>query len=243
VLRARRTFPELNRGNRARSVAEMLTDSRPYTAIAIRAGASVTRAADGTVKVLALADPGEHAVKEVGFALFDARHAAVASWPADQPSGAGPIVSAHVVPSGHYRLRAAAIDANGAAGAADYEFDAALVPIGPLQASSLMTGVQQGTAFKPRLSFTPGDDLVVYAEIYGGATDVDVEVELTSRPGGAVAARMAAELGTTRDADRRIISATVPLRRVPAGDYLVQVVVRTAAAPPGTLTASIVITP
>ena len=243
VLRARRTFPELNRGNRALSVAEVLTDSRPYTAIAIRAGASVTRAADGKVKVLALADPGEHAVKEVGFTLFDARNATVASWPADQPSGAGPIVSAHVVPPGHYRLRAAAIDANGAAGAADCEFDAALTPIGPLLASSLMTGVQQGTAFKPRLSFTPGDDLVVYAEIYDGTSDVDVVVELTSRAGGAVAARMAADLGTTREADRRIISATLPLRRVPAGDYVVQVVVRTAVAPPGTLTARIIITP
>ncbi len=164
-------------------------------------------------------------MKAAGFALLDAKNAVVVSWPAEIPDGEGPILSAQVVAAGRYRLRAAAMDVAGSGAAADYEFDASLDTVGPLFTSSLMTGVLDGTAFRPRLVFTPGDDLVPYLELYGTAADVNVVFELVPAAGGAP---VAAGPATSCDAhaDRRLVNGMIPLGRVPAGDYVVRAAIR-----------------
>jgi VWFA-related protein len=245
TLRARRTFLDKAaagvKTSGPASVPALLNDAVSHSDVPLRALAFTTRAANGEVRVMALAQSLGPELKEAGFALVNAKNTVVASWPADLSAGAAPLVSAKVVASGHYRLRAAAIDANGAGGAVDYEFDATLAAAGPFRASSLMAGVQQGTSFKPRLSFTPGDDLVPYFELYGTG-DVEILFEL-ARPDGAAVARSPGSLTPTRDADRRIVSASLPLGSVPAGDYVLRAVLRTGSTAAGTLELKLTVTP
>ena len=246
TLRARRTFLDpLPPARKAATITvqAMLSEGASYTGVPLRASAFVSRAADGQVKVMALAESLAPKLKDAGFVLVNSKNVVVASWPAELPAGAGPIVSAQIVPTGHYRLRAAAVDTNGIGGAVDYEFDASLATIGPLLASSLMTGVQEAATFRPRLVFTPGDDLVPYFEIYGTAEDVEAAFELVRSSGGAALAVETATQASTRDADRWIVSATLPLGSVPAGDYILRAIVRIGAQAAGTLTASIRVVP
>lgn len=246
TLRARRTFLDKAAGRVTTtgpaSVQALLNDAASHTDLPLRAGAFATRAANGEVRVMALAQSLGPDLREAGFVLVDSRNAVAASWPADLSNGAAPIVSTKVVAPGRYRLRAAAIDATGAGGAVDYEFDASLTTAGPFLASSLMAGVQQGTSFKPRLSFTPGDDLVPYVELYGTG-EVDVVFELAAAAGGGAVLQSPADLTPTRDADRRIVSATLPLGGVPAGEYVLRAVLRNGSATAATLAARITITP
>lgn len=244
TLRARRTFLNPASAGATRtgsaSVQGLLNDGVSHTEVPLGALALVTRAPDGEVRVTALAQSLGPELKEAGFVLVNATNTVVASWPADLSAGTAPIVSARVVAPGHYRLRAAAVDVNGAGGAVDYEFDASLTPVGALVASSLMSGVLEGTSFKPRLSFTPADDLVPYFEVYGTG-DVDVVFELAPAGGAAAVVTAPGDITATRDADRRVVNATLPLGGVPPGTYVLRAVVRTGSGPAGTLVATITI--
>ncbi len=247
TLRARRTFvdPRLNLPSPARkaSVLALLREAPAAGGLPVRVGAMVTRADGGKVKVMAAVESLGSTVKEAGFALMDATNAVVVSWPAEMSGQPGPIVSAQIVPAGRYRLRAAAIDEAGAGGSVDYEFDGTLTTLGPLAASSLMTGVVEGTAFRPRLAFTPGDDLVPYCELYGTAADVDVRLELVPAEGGPPVATGTAAIAETRSADRRLVNGALPLGSVAPGEYVVRAAVWIGGTSAGTLTARVTIVP
>ena len=58
------------------------------------------------------------------------------------------------VPPGRYRLRVAAVDGAGRAGAADYHFDATLTPVGNLSLGALVLGLSRGGELTPKLEFS-----------------------------------------------------------------------------------------
>ena len=68
---------------------------------------------------------------------------------------------------GTYRLRVAATDESGRAGAVDSTLDVRLAGDGPLQLSSLVLGVSDEGRFAGRLQFQDEQTAVAYLEIYG----------------------------------------------------------------------------
>src|SRR5205085_5725345 len=80
-----------------------------------------------------------------------------------------PMAAALTAPPGTYRLRVAAVDSAGRAGAVDYELDARLIEAGPLKLSTMALGVVRDGQFAPALEFRGEAAAVAYLEIYGSA--------------------------------------------------------------------------
>jgi VWFA-related protein len=216
-LQARRTFLNqgIRQGTKSASARAMLNDPLAYGDVLLRATAYTTRGTGGKLKVVAVAEALEPtSLKEVAFALVDAKRSIAAAWPADIKAAGAPIVAAELVTPGHYRLRAAAVDTDGRGGSVDYEFDAALQPVGALSAGSMMLGTasDEGT-FQPRLVFAEGQEITSYFELYGTAADVTVAGEIRTVD-GTLMATSPGTLAPTRDADRRVVTSAFVLRKL-----------------------------
>jgi hypothetical protein len=84
-------------------------------------------------------------------------------------------VGALAAKPGTYRMRAAATDAGGRSGTADFEVVAELVQAGPLQLSGLVLGLSRG-GFAPRMQFSTEPVALAYFEISGKVQTVPVSV-------------------------------------------------------------------
>jgi hypothetical protein len=69
------------------------------------------------------------------------------------------------VASGTYRLRVAAVDGRGRAGATEETIDAQLATVGPLSLGSLMLGVSRGGSTTPLLEFGAEPTAMAYFDI------------------------------------------------------------------------------
>ena len=203
------------------------------------AAAFPSRGANGEFKTPIVLDSADRSWKEASFSLTDSAGAVVAQWTADLPSAPAPIVTAQSVRPGHYKLSADVLDQNGKRATTAAEFDARLQDAGPLTLGALMIGSVSGSSFKPGLVATAGETVTGYFEIYGTAPDVSVAFALT-RPGEqAPLVEANGDLTATRDADRRIATGALPLRELPAGDYVVRAVVSAGGQQLGTLASTL----
>jgi hypothetical protein len=133
---------------------------------------------------------------------------------------------------GTYRLRAAARDDGGRNGTADTEVHVELTPAGELRLSSVVLGLSRpagatGTSFQPKLEFTTEPVAITLVEIYGGQEGARVAalVELAQTVNGAPIMTMPLAIESTSDPDRYQATGAVPIGNLPAGDYVVRVVV------------------
>jgi VWFA-related protein len=226
-VRGRLTLPKQPAATAAAnaSAREMSTTAGTYREVPLWAAAFPARGANGQFKTPIVLDSVDRSWKEASFTLTDSAGKVIAHWPADLPAARGPIVTAQSIGPGHYRLRAAVVDESGKRGSIDYEFDAKLEEAGPLTLGSLMLGTVAGASFKPQLVTPAGGNVTAYFEIYGTAPDVSVTFTLSKPGDDTPLATAAGDLTATRDADRRIATASLPLRDVPAGDYTVRATV------------------
>lgn len=213
------------------TVGEMVLSQEAFPELPLHAAAFAVApptqtgaALESRVQVVAVVEPGERGTRlsSAGAVLVDTSGAVVARWTAPD-ANESPLMGAMLVPPGQYRLRVAAVDKDGRAGAVDYPVDASLVAVGALRLGALVLGLSREGQLSPRLSF--GDEPAALAafDIYGSEGERPVRAVLEvamSLDGPAVLSipLTLSRLGTVR----YMAIGTVPLGALPAGDYVVR---------------------
>ena len=121
----------------------MLKSGAMFTDVQLRVTGYSSTNGDGRIRVIAAAEPVDANVKlaSLSAALYDNKGQMVVRVPAsDLELATMPVLSAMAVNPGLYRLRVAAVDTNGRAGAADTELLAEVIDAGTLKLSSLGPG-------------------------------------------------------------------------------------------------------
>jgi len=208
---------------------DMMREARMFTDLPLRVSGATSRNADGSLKVLAMFDaPGTATIATAMLGLFDGTGRMVASSMATSAELAtNPKVAALPAPPGDYRLRVAAIDTQGRAGAADVEVNVALTPAGPLRLSSLLVGQNRPEGFQPRMEFTNEVTALAMLEIYGGqpGTPVGVAFEIASSLNGQAIATMPGAFVATNEPDKFLVTAVIPVGALQPGDYAIRAIV------------------
>lgn len=208
---------------------DMMREARLFTDLPLRVTGATSRNPDGSLKVLGMFDtPGTETLTTAMLGLFDATGRMVASSTATSAElAATPRVVALSAPPGDYRLRVAAIDAQGRAGAADVEVNVALTPAGPLRLSSVLVGQNRPDGFVPRLEFSTEVTALAMLEIYGGqaGTPVGVAFEIASTLNGPAIATMPGAFAGTNEPDKFLVTAVIPVGALPPGDYAIRAIV------------------
>ena len=219
---------------------QMLREARGFAGLPLRAVAYASRGTSGRMTVIALAEPAEPGGKIAAAAvgLIDPAGKLVAQATGGEKELAqSPIVIATAVPPGTYRLRFAATDAAGRAGAVDYPLVADLTPAGPLKLGSLMIGSLRNTSMAMAIQFRDEEKLVGYLEMYGQVTgQVKARMEIAASMDGPAIATVQPGGSGTSEPDRFILTAEIPIASLAPGDYVVRAIVSMADQPEGTVT-------
>lgn len=213
---------------RPASVREMLAVTDAYTEVPMRAAAFATRGAEGKLKIVTVSEPADPDVtlKAVIVGLVDQADRVVAQWSAPD-TAERPLLAAMLAPPGSYRLRVAALDTQGRAGAADYSFAAELTSAGPLTLSSLVLGLSRGGGFVPRLEFGTEPVALAAFEIYGGATGTraTARLELARTTDGPAVITSPLALDPTSEPGRFTATGAIAIGALPPGDYVARAIV------------------
>jgi VWFA-related protein len=215
---------------RGRTVSprDMLRQTQVFRDLPLRTAAYPSQNDAKTVKLLSIVEPIEANVmlNAAAVGLVDSGGRLVAQWTATpEELKALPVIAALAVPTGTYRLRIAATDANGRSGSADYDVTAELLPAGSLTMSALVLGLSRG-GFRPMLLFSSEPVAMAYLELYGQITNVPtVVVELAMSEDGPALLTMPGSISRTNDNLRQFATAALPIGSLPAGDYLVRAIV------------------
>lgn len=211
------------------TAAEMLLMAEGFPDLPVRASAyTMERAADGRVKVVAVGEALDRSVPldSAAAALVDGAGRVVARWNAPD-AGESPLMAAMLVFPGVYRLRLAVVDANGRAGAADFEFDARLTDVGPLRLGSIVTGLSRDGVLIPRLEFGDEPSALASFEISGGSEGLALNATLDVAQSTDGPALVTVPLAiSSLSAQRFLAMGTVPLGALPAGDYVIRGYIR-----------------
>jgi hypothetical protein len=218
----------------------MLRDRRAYNDFPIRTAAYSSQAAEGSrLKVVAIVEPVSRSerIGAAAFGLFDPKGRLVAQWTAGERELATvPVTAAGLASPGTYTLRAAAIDASGRRGAAEYAVDVRLTPAEPLQLSALVLGVGRAGSFTPKVQFTVEPTALGYFEIYGTASgELSVALEVATSMDGRALSRVPAAVvpGPPGSAATRIGTGVVPVATLAPGNYVVRAIVSLDGRPIG----------
>lgn len=190
------------------------------------------------VRLLTAAEPLEQSAKltAASFGVYEDGRLIVQSTlkPEELTS---PMLAALPVRPGRYRVRVAAVDADGRAGSADLDVDARLTTAGPLTATGLALGVTRNGELMPRLEFAGDAVAVAYLEMSGRVppqVPVSVTMEigetLDGPPLGTIPARV---VTSARDPERFAVTAAIPINGLLPGDFIVRAVISVDGKPVG----------
>jgi hypothetical protein len=244
VARSRVLVPEKRgtaRKGGAAAPRDMLRVPDAYRDLPLRAAAYLSReGSDNRIRVVVMFEPAEPAgsVSAAAVGLYDRAGKLVAQTTADRESLARtPPMVALVAGTGMYRMRVAATDASGRAGAVDAAVDARLTGEGPLKLSSLVLGVAEEGRFAGRLQFRDEATTVAYLEIYGVPRgELAAELQLAGMEGGPPAVRGAMRITGEPGDDRHVALGGIPIGALPPGDISVRAVVSLNGAEVGSVT-------
>lgn len=243
VVRQRPQMSVLRPTNRfvnaaASSPLEMMKEARLFRDLPLRVAGYTSREPGSTmVRVVTLFDSPDPsaALDRAMVGLFDDGGRMVASRQFSSVElSVDPVIAALTVAPGRYRLRVAATEASGRAGAADYDLAAELGAAGPLTLSALVLGLSREGRFLPRFEFGAEASAMAQVEIYGATAGdpVSAVFEVARSANGPALATLRGAFAPTRDADRFIATAAVPLGALSPGDYVVRATI-TAQGKPG----------
>ncbi len=213
---------------------DMVRSGKMFRDLPMRATASSSRNAKG-VDVIGWFEPIDPNVKVMtaAAALFDENGNAQAYWLSEEgkPLTTWPMAIGMTVKPGTYRLRIAAIDANGRAGLIDDKVVAEVRSAGPLQMSGLVLGVSRTTGFTPRMQFSSEAAGIAYIELYGTITEamkVSVVFEVSRTTDGPAMMTVNATAAATNEDDKVAVTGTIPVGALEPGDYVIRAVVTVA---------------
>ena len=239
TLRARPslTLAKADEGG-ASAPRDTLKDTKPYRDLPLRSASFISRAPDQKVMVVASIEPLDPAAKLTAVAAgLYAGPRLVAEWIAKPDDlTAAPVRAGLLAAPGTYRLRVAAKDLTGKLGAVDSQVDAKLTAAGPLSLSSLVLGVPGATGgFSQRLEFSREPAAMLYFELYGGQTNMQLgaAIELATSVNGPAVATAAPKWGGTTEKDKFTATAQIPIDSLAPGDYVVRAIVGFDGQPEG----------
>lgn len=210
------------------TVSDMLTSAATFADLPLRAAGYTMGGPDGKVSVVAVGEPvdGAATLSSAGAGLINDDGLLVARWSATD-AGEVPMMGAMRVPPGRYRLRVAAVDSAGRAGAADYRFDAQLTPVGNLMLGDLVLGLSRDGQLIPKLEFAGEPSALASFEFYGGipGTAVTAILEIARTVDGPAIATVPLAI-QSQAVGRYLATGTVPLGALEPGDYAVRGVLR-----------------
>ena len=230
-----RVRPEIRLGESTRAatatrpvVSDLLASTEAFPDLRLRIGGFTVRDPDGKLRVGVVVEPADPAASlaSAGAILVGPDGQVAAHWFAKNASDR-PLLGAMAATPGSFRLRVAAVDSDGRAGAAEDTIEAALTPVGPLTLGSLMLGVSRTGSPTPQLAFGSEPTAVAYFDIYGGVAGLPLSarVEVARDLDGAPLAVLPLAL-TRADEGRVVASGTVPVGALAPGDYVIRGVVR-----------------
>jgi hypothetical protein len=221
--------PETGAGPAVRlTVNDVLASAGSFADVPLRVGGFTVREADGRLRVGILVESGDPAIEfgSVGAILVAGDGAIVGRWFARDASER-PLLGAIAAPAGTYRLRVAAIDAAGRAGAAEDDVVAGLTTVGPLSLGSLMLGVSRPEGMRLQLAFAQEPTAIGSFDIYGGASGMKLSAALEVAREVDGPAIVSGRVALARADDTRVVATgPIPLGALPPGDYVVRGVVR-----------------
>jgi hypothetical protein len=153
----------------------------------------------------------------------------------DKDLGKSSLAQTLLAAPGKYRLRAAATDASGRAGMADFDFAAELTPAGPMTLSSLMLGVKPAAApFLRKMEFSTEPEAIAFFQVYGANPGKPIEtmVEVAATLDGPALATVAPQISAGGPDTFNAIS-TIPLDKLAPGDYVVRATFTVQGEPSG----------
>jgi hypothetical protein len=228
------TFPERPQqagrqiGAARLAVTELLGSREAFMDLPLRAAGFTVREPGGRLRVGVLMEPIDPAalLDSVGAALVEGDGRIVARWFASETIGR-PLLGAMSAPSGTYRLRVAAIDKAGRAGAAEDVIEVGLAPVGPLSLGSLMLGVSRDNGVSLQLEFGSEPTAIASFDIYDGQAGMGLSatLEVARDPDGPALVALPLTLARA-DQSRVVATGAVPLGALTPGDYVVRGVVR-----------------
>jgi hypothetical protein len=223
------TFRETMRGASSRlTVPDILGSDEAVPDLPLRTGAFTVRDPDGKLRVGVLIEPADASValSSAGAILLDGNGRSAAHWHAKDATER-PLLGAMTAPAGTYRLRVAAIDVAGRAGAAEADVEVGLTQIGPLSLGSLLLGVSRGGTTILQLEFGSEPTARASFDIYGGNEGQRLSATLELSRDLESPAIAVLPLALTRaDATRVVATGTVPLGALAPGDYIVRGIIR-----------------
>ena len=219
---------------------DMLRTPAAYADLPLRATVHSSRLPGSEeVKVMALfetLDPSA-TLTAASIGLFDEKNTLKKQWTAQSAElKARPVMAELSAPAGTYRVRVAAVDGAGRAGATDYELKVEVPRADPLKLSTLVLGTQkQGGGFQPVLDFSNLPIAIGILEIYGvpkgGAVTMELDIAQTAEGQRLATAETTVAPGDSEDMRRAFggfnIASLAP------GDYLMRAVVSLDGKPVG----------
>jgi hypothetical protein len=209
------------------TITEVLGSTEAAADLRLRVGGFTVRDPDGKLRVGVLIEPADAAVTltAAGAMLVDGNDRVVTHWHA-RDATERPLVGAMTAPPGPYRIRAAAIDGSGRAGAAETVIDAGLTQVGGLSLGSLLLSVSRSGTTALQLQFGSEPTARAAFDIYGGTEGqrLSATLEVARDVDGPAIAALPLAL-TRADATRVVATGTVPLGALAPGDYVVRGVV------------------
>ena len=220
---------------------DMLRVATEYRDLPLRATSYASRMSPGSeeVKVVALFESTEEVpLSAATVGLYDEKGTLKKQWTATKDDLAKKLVRADLQAApGLYRLRVAAVDANGRAGTTDYDLKAETVRADPLTLSALVIGTQQqgASGFLPRLEFTKEPVALGLLEIYGvpAGAAVSVVLDVAASSDGVALATAETQVGKGSGDDARMALGGFDIGSLPPGDYLMRAVVSLNGKPVG----------
>jgi len=216
---------------------EMLKSAAMFTDLQLRVTGFSSTNGDGRIRVIAAAEPVDPGVKlaSLSAALYDSQgQMVVRSNATEQDLAMAPVLSAMAVNSGMFRLRVAAVDTNGRAGAADTEVLAEVVEAGALKLSSLVLGLKRDGKFMPKLQFSNEPLAIALMDFFGGkqGAGIGAILEVLNLAGEPIVTnRLSIE--ATQDPQRFTATGAVPLGALPPGDYIARITIGVDGGPYG----------
>ena len=145
-----------------------------------------------------------------------------------------PVLSAMAVNPGAFRLRVAAVDTSGRAGAADTDVLAEVVEAGTLKLSSLVLGLKREGKFMPRLQFTNEPVAIALMDFFGGKQGAGIGAILeVLNMGGETIVTNRLSIEGTQDPQRFTATGAIPLGALPPGDYIARITIGVDGGPYG----------
>ena len=215
-----------NAAGKVSAPRDMLRSSGTFGALPLRAAGYLSREGSG-LKVVTLFEPVDPGIKltAASVGVIDEKGVLKLQWSA-QPAdlARAPIAASIPLPAGRYRIRAAAVDASGSAGAVDYDLDATLAEAPPLKMSTMLLGIGD-KGFTPKLLFTSSDQMAVgLVELYGVPKDANVtsKFELAESDTAAPLGDAPGNIATGPGEDGRRVFGGFGITTLAPGDYVMR---------------------